>query len=541
MAANDVVVVGHRNPDNDAICAAVGYAYLKSRLDPSTRYIPCRQGPLPDETVWVLERMGLPAPELIKHIHARVRDAMTPGVISIRGDDIMLHAGRRMREHDIRALVVNDADGKYMGIVTERKLAQLYIDEIDVVDTVKSKFKLGNIVRACGGELLFGDPDTRIDGHLRVAAAEPATFERLISPGDVVVMGDRYRSQRIALERGVGCLVLAVGARPDEEIERMARERKIPIICAEQDTFTVTRLATLSQSVSRYIDTDAVVLDPDAILAEVVPDILHSHQREGVVLDDGGRCIGIITRTDIASLPHRRVILVDHNEKAQSVPGIDEADVVEIVDHHRVGDIQTAAPIRFLSLPWGSSATIVAEQYRVNDVDMPVSIAGALLSAVLTDTVLLKSPTATDMDRRVARRLGNIIGVDPIEFGIELFERRGNDESLPIGTLVMGDSKEFEIGDRRILIAQHETANHAKAMARAGEIQEFIEGLLENSGFDVVLFLLTDIIKAGSQFFVAGNRKVIERAFGIDLSDGSVWVDGVLSRKKQVVARLMRA
>ncbi|MGI6217714.1 MAG: putative manganese-dependent inorganic diphosphatase [Coriobacteriales bacterium] len=537
---NTTIVVGHRNPDNDAICAAVAYADLKQRLDPDVHYVPCRLGPLPDETEWILDRMGVPAPRLISHVHSRVRDAMSRDVISVQEDDIMLNAGRKMRDHDIRALVVNDAKGKYVGIVTVRKISELYIEDIDMVDTYETQTKLGDLAEAIGGRIVIGDPDTMLCGHLRVAASEPETFRGIISEGDIVVMGDRYRSQRIAIESHVSCMVLAVGAEPDEEIIELARQNGVALVCAKQDTYTVTRLATLAQPIRNYVETDPLVLDPDAILREVIPDILHSHQREGVVVDEDGKCIGIITRTDIAVLPRRKVILVDHNEKAQSVPGIDDAEILEIVDHHRVGDIQTATPIKFISLPWGSSSTIVADQYRENGVEVPREMAGVMLSAVLTDTVLLKSPTTTDFDRDVAKWLGSILDVDPIEFGIELFHRRGSEKDLSIDTMVTSDSKEFEIGDKRILIAQHETADFEEVMKRSGEIQDFIEKLQVNSNYDLVLFMLTDIINPGSQFFCAGNARIVERAFGIDLGKGSVWLDGILSRKKQVVTRLLR-
>ncbi len=538
-ASKSTIVIGHRNPDNDAICAAVGYAYLKNALDPDGNYIACRQGKLPDETAWILERMGIEIPQYVSHIHSRVMDAMTSDVISVRADDILLNAGRKMREHNIRALVVVDGDGKYVGIVTMRRLSETYIEEVDMVDTYATELKLGNIARACGGKIVLGDPNKVLEGHLRVAASEPETFRALIAEGDTVVMGDRKRSQIIACEEKVACLILAVGAQPSQEIIDLAKKNGTAIICADQDTYTVTRLATLSRVISDYIETDALVFDPEMLLSEAVPELLHSHQREGVIVNEEGYCVGIITRTDIASIPRRRVILVDHNERSQSLPGIEEAEVLEIVDHHRLGDIQTTAPIRFLLLPWGSSATIVAKQFRAQNVEMPRSIAGVLLSAVLTDTVLLKSPTTTDIDREVAAWLGNILGVDPIEFGIELFQRRGDDAKLDISTFITSDSKEFDIADKKVLIAQHETANIKSAMQREEEIQTYLDELHCKFGYDTVLFLLTDIVNVGSRFFASGDKRMIERAFGIDLSKGSVWVDDILSRKKQVVTRLM--
>ena len=541
MARSDeIIVVGHRNPDNDAICAAVGYAYLKNVTDSSGKFVAYRQGPLPDETRWVLDRFEVAPPRYIPHVHSRVADAMTRDVISISHDNIMLEAGRMMRAHNIRAIVVTDDDGRYMGLVTERKLAEMYIDEVDIVDTAESVSKLGNIAKACNGRIVLGDPGMEMRGHLRVAASEPATFHEIVKPGDTVVMGDRVRSQRMAVEAGVACLILAVGAQPDEGIVEMARRNGTAILCVEQDTYTATRLATLAQTVEHFLETDACTFEPDAILSEAIPEFLRSHQREAVVLDEAGRCIGIISRTDVAVFPRRKVILVDHNEQAQSVPGILEADIVGIVDHHRVGDLQTSAPISFVSLPWGSTATIVAEEFRRMGVEVPPEIAGVLLSAVMTDTVLLKSPTTTQVDRDVAERLGAILGIDPLEFGVELFLQKGDDSSLDVATLVGSDAKEFEIADQKVFVGQHETADIDAVMERKDEIAAYLEELRANRGYATALFMLTDIINAGSQFFVAGDARIVERAFERRFGADPVWMEGILSRKKQVIAALVR-
>ena len=240
--------------------------------------------------------------------------------------------------------------------------------------------------------------------------------------------------------------------------------------------------------------------------------------------------------------PHRKVILVDHNEISQAAAGIEDAEVVEIIDHHRIADVSTIYPIKFINMPVGSSATIVTLECQRHGIEPPAHIAAVLLSAVMTDTVVLKSPTATDTDREVVEYLAGLIGVDPIEFGIEVFSMRGGDDDMPIDKFVSADSKEFDLGEGTVLIAQHETTNLDLAMKREGEMREYMRSLIESHGYACVLLMITDIIAEGSQFICEGNRRIVNRAFDIECTgEGGTWMPGVLSRKKQVAARILEA
>ena len=424
-----IIVVGHKNPDNDAISAAVGYAYLKNELarrsqDPeeaSRVYRPVRLGPLPPETAWILERNGIPAPDIIANVYARVSDVMTPDPISIGHDATLLEAGRLLRQHNVRALVVTNDDGTYRGLITTRMIAERYITATD------------------------------------------------------------------ALEEG-GSNEMAVAS---------------------------DLIASLGQRVEDITETDVLVLSKDGLLKEAVEDLMASALREAVVLDDEGRAIGIVTRSDVTVRPKRKVVLVDHNEIRQAVNGIEEAEVVEIVDHHRIADVMTANPIKFLNLPVGSTATIVAMEFRRHDVELPPAIASVLLSAIMTDTVILKSPTATYVDREQVEYLAKLVGAD---------------------------SKEFQIGDSTVLIAQHETVDLPAVMKREDEIRAHMRRLREDHGYEFVLLLVTDIVAEGSQFLCEGNRRIVNRVFGIECTgEGGTWMPGVLSRKKQVAARILGA
>lgn len=449
-----VVIVGHKNPDNDAICAAVGYAHLKNELarrganggEPKFEFVPCRLGPLPPESAWVLEQNGIPVPQVIGHVHARVEDVMTPDPISISAQATLLEAGRLLRQHNIRALAVTNDDGTYRGLITTRMIAERYISATDVLE----------------------------EG----SANEMAVASDLI--------------------------------------------------------------ASLGQKVDDIIETDVLVLDKGVLLKEAIEDLMASELREAVVLDDEGFAIGIVTRTDVAVRPKRRVILVDHNETRQAVNGIEEAEIMEIVDHHRIGDVTTSNPIKFLNMPVGSSATIVALEYQRLGIEVPPSIARVLLSAIMTDTVILKSPTATDYDREQVERLASIAGVDPIEFGLSVFKCRGREDGMPVEKLVGADSKEFQLGDSVVLIAQHETVDLPAVMQREQEIREHMRSVLKAHDYEFVLLLVTDIMAEGSQFICEGNRRIVNRVFGIDCTgEGGTWMPGVLSRKKQVAAKIL--
>lgn len=454
--ATPVVVVGHRNPDNDTICAAIGYAHLKNELEEraqkanpehkKTCYEAVRLGPLPPESTWILEKAGLQKPRVISHVHSRVKDVMTPNPISINRDATLLEAGRLLRQHNVRALVVTRDDGTYYGLITTRMIAERYVAATDVLAE---------------------------DGSNNMAVA-----------ADLI--------------------------------------------------------ASLEQKVADLTDTDVLILDEEGFLKEAIEDLMASVLREAVVLDDDHRCVGIVTRSDIATQPKRKVILVDHNETRQAVQGIEEAQVMEVVDHHRIGDVSTAAPIQFLNLPVGSTATIVALEFDRYGVEITKPYALILLSAIMTDTVVLKSPTTTPIDFEQADKLAEIAGVEVTEFGLDVFKCRGGDKDLSIENMVGSDSKEFQLGDSTVLIAQHETVDLSTVMTREEEIRNYMRRLKDEKGYEFVLFMITDIMAEGSQFICEGNRRIIDRVFNINCEGkGGTWMPGILSRKKQVAARLL--
>ena len=454
-AMQPILVLGHKNPDNDSICSAIAYAYLKNELAKRSTaegeerpvYVPARLGPLPQETVRILEEVGIEAPRVVANLYARVSDVMTPNPYSVDRDATLLTAGRMLRHHNVRALVVTDGDGAYCGLITTRMIAERYIASTDALDEGASEFAVASNL-----------------------------------------------------------------------------------------------IASLDQKVHELCEAEVLTLSADDKLDEAIEDLMATPLREAVVIDDEGFPIGIVTRSDVATRPRRKVILVDHNERRQAANGIEQADVVEIIDHHRIADVSTADPIRFINLPVGSSATIVTQEFQRHNVFIPTDIAEVLLSAIMTDTVILKSPTTTPTDRRIAKFLAGILETDVTQFGMKVFSYRGGDDDMPMEKLVGADAKEFSLGDETVLIAQHETVNLDAVMAREKEIRAYMEARMKEGGYTMVLLLVTDIIAEGSQFIAVGDLRLVNRAFGIQCTgEGGTWMPGILSRKKQVAPRILSA
>ncbi|MRS12717.1 MAG: putative manganese-dependent inorganic diphosphatase [Actinobacteria bacterium] len=534
-----ILVFGHRNPDNDSICSAVAYAHLKNIVDPDEVYLPARLGPVPPETEWAFERFGADLPDEVTHVRTRVRDAMTPDPVSVSPRDNLLSAGRTMRESAVRAVPVVDGEGVVRGLLNQANLAELYIDETEMLGFEKLPVTVGELAAVLGGAILVGDAGMRLAGHVLIGAMEPDTMVSYIKPGDTLIVGDRLRTQPRALEAGATCLIISGGAPPDDGVIALAERSGASIISSPHDTYATARLVNLGHSVEGVMDTAPLLVGPDALLAEVAEDLMDTARREAIVVDDDSRLVGMLTRSNLARGFRRRVILLDHNEMSQSAPGAEEAAVVEIVDHHRIGDVQSAGPILFLNLPVGSTATIVAERYRDLGVVPPNSMAGILLSAVLTDTVLLKSPTTTPLDRTVADRLADQLGLDAVEFGLEMFRARSERVAFSAVDSVSRDLKEYRMGDHAVGVAQVETVDSAEYLERADELAAALAALAAARGFDLAMLLVTDVVREGSHVFASGKVRMAERALGVTFTDGPAWIDGLLSRKKQVASRLL--
>ena len=535
-----VLVFGHTSPDNDSICSAIAYAHLKNLTDPSSVYVPARLGPVPPETAWVLTHFGVDTPIEISHVRTRVSDVMTTDVLSVGPDDTLATVGVLLSERGVRALPVLQ-DGQVLGLVTVQALAVRYLENVTASGFAGRPVRVGRLVAVLDGRLLAGDPDAELSGGVLIGATEPDTLARMVNAGDTVIVGDRKRSQPLAVSAGAACVIVTGGAEPSAEVLKVAGDRGCAVIATGHDAFSAARLLELAHAVSEIMETELLIVEPDTLLSEASEDLFASPQREAPVVDADGRLVGLLTRTNVARATRRRVILVDHNEIAQSADGVEEASVIEIVDHHRIGDVQTAAPIAFLGMPVGATATIVATRFRELDVDPPRHVAGLLLSAVLTDTLLLKSPTTTDVDREISDWLGQLLDIDPAQFAMDVFRARNTGAEFSAEDVVCRDMKEYRIRDERVAIAQIETVDGAEVLAHRDEIVAFMEDLSRLRGFDTVLLMVTDVVREGSELLVVGRRRQVEKAFGTSFEGGSAWFDGMLSRKKQVAPRLVES
>lgn len=535
----EVYVVGHKNPEADSICSAVAYAHLKNQTSRDT-YVPARLGAIPPDVSFILRHFDVAPPAEIPHVRMRVRDIMTSELVTAQLDTRLRTIGELMTTHKIRSVPILD-DNRLAGVVSERDLAQRHLDEIELKSLADHPVSLGQIAETLEGRILLGDADTEIAGRVFIGAMEPETMLRYIGRGDIVLMGDRAEAQQKALEAGIACLVVTGNLNPDDSRRALAQRTGAAILVTPYDTYAAARLISLSVPASDVMATDVITAGPDDLLADVVEDVLGSLHREVIIIDDENRPIGIVTRTNLVRPPKRRVVLVDHNERSQAADGIDEATVLEIIDHHRIGDIQTSDPILVVNEPVGATATIVARRYRELGVDIPPQMAGVLLGAILSDTVLLKSPTTTDVDRQVVADLATICGEDRRSFGAAIFAERAKHTSVDPADVLAQDLKTYHFGDSKMAIAQIETVDASGLLASRDAFLAQMAKLAVDREYDTVALMITDVVREGTELLVSGKTRLIERAFDVELADGSVFLPDVISRKKQVAARLLAA
>jgi manganese-dependent inorganic pyrophosphatase len=534
-----VYVSGHRNPDTDSIAAAIGYAELKNRLDGKRfEYVPVRLGFANAQTEWLLERSDANLPVLLPHAKLRVRDVMRTSFPVASGSDPVRTVGLLMAPKDVVPIV--DDDGVLLGVLTERALARRYIRESREASRLDEPTAVRAIVDVLEGELVAGDPEREIHGRVWVQAMHSSSPSK-VEAGDVVVVGDRPNAQQDALRKGISLLVLSNDVAAGDDILRLASEAGTAIVRSSLDSYVTSRMITLSEPCRAFADGDPLTVGLDDLVSDIAEQIKDVHYRAAVAIDHGGRPLGLITRSDLVNPAPRRVLLVDHGERAQSVPGIEEAEIVEILDHHHIGSIETKHPVTAIFDPVGSTATLVTERFRQAGAQPTSSTATMLLGAIVSDTVLLTSPTTTERDRVATAYLESLLALDASAFGREMFECSSDVEGVGAGDLVTRDLKEYELdGGRSLSVAQIESVGRA-VFERTDELLTAIEKQRARS--DQVLFalMLTDILAGDTLLLVAGAGKIAERAFGKPVVDGAIELPGVMSRKKQVAPGLLAA
>ena len=536
-----VYVTGHRNPDLDSIGSAIGLAELMGRLHPDDTYTPVRLGDVNRQTAWALERSGAKQPEFLPHIRLRVSDVMKELEVVANRSDPVRQVGREMAEHGMDLMPVVDDEGKLTGMVTERDLARLYVRESRGVPTfADAPARVSTIVDVLQGDLVTGDAETMITGRLWVISMDVATMGRNIEAGDIVVVGDRADAQLQAIELGCAAMVTSNGIDPDPDALALAQERGTIVIISPSDSYVTSRMIRLSEPCSVVVSSDPLTVAPDDVLGEVSSQVLDVDYRAAIAVDEHGVPIALVTRGELVRPRPRRVLLVDHAEQAQSVPGIEEAEIVEILDHHHIGSIETRVPVRATFDPVGSTATLVVERFRAEGREPRAATAGMLLAAILSDTVILSSPTTTDRDRRVVSYLEELLQLDAREFGMEMFEYSSDVSDLSGEEIVARDAKEYEVGGRTVSIAQVETVGKTLS-DRESELRDALETARRTEGHDLAALMVTDIVSRGTRLLVAGDPTPLARILGVDPDGGTFDLPGVMSRKKQVAPRIMAA
>ncbi len=536
-AAPVIYVTGHRNPDTDAIAAAVGYAELKQRIDPANHYVPVRLGELNAQTRWVLERSGAPEPDFLPHIMLRVEDVMQGRFSTARHDEPIRTVGLTMAREDLDLVPIIDDDGALAGVVSERALARRYVRESREASKLDAPTTVHAITKVLDGELLAGC-DNEIASRVWVLAMDIASLPVHFAAGDVVVVGNRPDVQRLALDVGVALLVVSNRATPADEIVELARERGIGLIVSPLDSYVTARMITLSSPCEAWADHEPLTVRPDDLMADVSEQVKDIHYRAAVAVDGERRPVGLVTRADLLNPRPRRVLLVDHAEQVQSVPGVDEAEIVEILDHHNVGSIETHVPVRATFDPVGSTATLVIERFRQNGMEPSRPVGILLLGAILSDTVILSSPTTTERDNAAVSYLERALDMEPVQFGREMFEATSDLSNVSAEQIVSADAKQYEAAGRTLCIAQVETVGPS-LLEREDELLEALEELRRRRDFDVYALMVTDILAKGTELLMSGDTGAIERAFGERVENGRISLPGVMSRKKQVAPRLL--
>jgi manganese-dependent inorganic pyrophosphatase len=535
-----VYVTGHRNPDTDSIACAIGYAELKGRLDPHNQYVPVRLGECNPQTQWLLERSGATTPMFLPHVLLRACDVMDAGFPITGQDEPLRDAGLAMARAELELVPVVDEHGGLTGVVTERALARRYIRESRHTSTLQeAPTRISAIVEVLQGELVTG-ADRLLAGRVWVHSMDVDSPSG-ISDGDVVVLGNREDAQSLAIELGAALVVLSNASRPSPGVVELARRREAAIAVSPLDTYVSARMITLAAPCRALMEKDPLAITAEYLVADISEQIKESHYGAAVVIDSQRRPVGLVTRSDLVAPAPRRVLLVDHAEQAQSVPGVEEAEIVEILDHHHIGSIETHVPVTATFDPVGSTATLVVERFRQNGMEPSHSTAMMLLGAVMSDTVILNSPTTTERDHAVVEYLGRVLALDATDLGREMFEATADVSEVSAEEIVSRDAKQYHLhGGQSICIAQIEVVGKA-LLDRKDELLEAMRRTRENRGLHLYALMVTDVLSKGTDMLVAGDLAAVARALGAEAHDSQIELPGVMSRKKEVAPRLMAA
>ncbi len=544
-AAHKVVVIGHRNPDTDSICSAIAYAELKNKTSDLVCE-PRRAGKMNQETEFVLKKFGVKPPRMCTDVNPKIRDVDYREMPGIPGSTSLRKAWEIMRDQQIDTLPVTSADNELEGVITVKDIATANMDVFDTGILAKSQTTYRNILETLGGTMVVGrEDDVCTTGHIRIGTATPEMLENTVEKGDIVILTNRYESQLCAIEKEASLLILCNNAKVGRTIQRIAEETGVAIMTTPVDTYAAGKLISQCAPISYYMTRSDIMkftlVTPVADVTRVMAKVRH---RYFPILDEDGKYCGMVSRRNIINLRKRRIILVDHNEATQAVEGFDQAEILEIIDHHRIGSLETSGPVYFRNQPVGCTATIVTQMYDENGVEIPPQTAGLLLAAILSDTLMFRSPTCTPVDEASARRLAKIAGVDINEFANEMFEAGEKLDGKTAEEVFLQDFKVFMCGDIRFGVAQGSYMTRKNLLAAEALLQPYLEEARNKQNVEDIYMLLTDVPKEESVVISDGRyaSEVLSDGFETQpAEDGSFTLPGVVSRKKQFIPALMTA
>ena len=544
------IVIGHKNPDTDSICSAICYANLK-RCVTGENYQPGRAGAVHEETQFVLKHFNVEAPEIIENVKTQVRDIEIRETAGVKKNLSLKKAWNIMQEANVVTIPAVTEEGLLEGLITVGDIAKSYMNVYDSSILSKANTQYAKIVETLEGAMIVGDETSYFsEGKVLIAAANPDMMEYYISRGDLVILGNRYESQLCAIEMDAACIIVCEGAAVSMTIKKLAQEHGCTVMTTPYDTFTAARLVNQSMPISYFMKTEALItFEMDDYIDDIKDVMASKRHRDFPILDKNGRYRGMISRRNLLGAKGKRIILVDHNEKSQAVEGMESAEILEIIDHHRLGTVETIAPVFFRNQPVGCTATIVYQMYQENRVEIEPWIAGLLCSAIISDTLLFRSPTCTDVDKRAALHLAEIAGVEVESYAASMFAAGSNLKGKTDVEIFYQDFKKFSVGKVSFGVGQISSLN-------AGELEELKDRMLpymakarEEHGMDMMFFMLTNILTESTELLCEGQgaEQLIAGAFrtyseeGAGVKDHVVSLPGVVSRKKQLIPGIMLA
>ena len=544
-AAHKVVVIGHRNPDTDSICSAIAYAELKNKTSDLVCE-PRRAGKMNQETEFVLKKFGVKPPRMCTDVNPKIRDVDYREMPGIPGSTSLRKAWEIMRDQKIDTLPVTSADNELEGVITVKDIATANMDVFDTEILAKSKTSYKNILETLDGTMVVGSEDAVCaTGRIRIGTATPEMLESTVEKGDIVILTNRYESQLCAIEKEAALLIICNGSKVGRTIQRIAEETGVAIMTTPEDTYAVGKLISQCAPISYYMTRDDIMkftlVTPVADVTRVMAKVRH---RYFPILDEDGKYCGMVSRRNIIALRKRRIILVDHNEATQAVEGFDQAEILEIIDHHRIGSLETSGPVYFRNQPVGCTATIITQMYDENGVEIPQKTAGLLLAAILSDTLVFRSPTCTPLDEATAKRLAKIAGVEINTFANEMFEAGEKLDGKTAEEVFLQDFKVFMCGDIRFGVAQGSYMTRKNLVAAENLLRPYLEEARNKQNVEDIYMLLTDVPKEESVVIGSGRYAAEVLADGFETQpaeDGSFTLPGVVSRKKQFIPALMTA